>query len=130
MAKKEIFYTPKAPLPKGPYSQAVIHNGILYISGQGPVDPKNGNIVRGTIEEETRTTLNNIKTIVEEAGFGMEDVIKVNCFLSDMNDFEKFNKVYAEFFLKDPPARSTLQAGRLPVDIKVEIDAIVAKRQP
>lgn len=128
MAKKQIFYTQKAPRPKGPYSQAVIHNGILYISGQGPFDPKTGNIIRGTIEEETQATLNNIKTIVKEAGFNMEDAIKVTCFLADMNDFEKFNKVYSEFFPVDPPARSTLQASRLPADMKIEIDAIVAKR--
>lgn len=128
MAKKQIFYTQKAPRPKGPYSQAVIHNGILYISGQGPFDPKTGNIIRSTIEEETQATLNNIKTIVKEAGFNMEDAIKVTCFLADMNDFEKFNKVYSEFFPVDPPARSTLQASRLPADMKVEIDAIVAKR--
>lgn len=130
MSKKEIFFTPKAPHPKGPYSQAIIHDGILYISGQGPVDPATGNIIRGTIEEETRATLNNIKAITEAAGFRMQDTIKVTCFLSDINDFEKFNKVYAEFFPEDPPVRSTLQAGRLPLDIKVEIDAIVAKRQP
>lgn len=128
MSKKEIFYTQKAPHPKGPYSQAVIYDGILYISGQGPFDPQTGTIIRGTIEEETRLTLNSVKAIVEEAGFSMEDVIKVTCYLADLNDFEKFNKVYAEFFPKDPPARSTLQAARLPADMKVELDAIVAKR--
>ncbi|MBI4709692.1 MAG: hypothetical protein HY759_01055 [Nitrospirae bacterium] len=75
MAKK-IFYTDNAPTPKGPYSQAVIHNGLLYISGQGPVDPETGTILRGTIEEETEITLNNIKTIIEEAGASLKDVIK------------------------------------------------------
>lgn len=128
MSKRKVFYTPKAPRPKGPYSQAAIYDGILYISGQGPVDSRTGNILRGPIEDETRLTLNNIKTIVEEAGFSMDEVIKVNCFLADMSDFEKFNKVYAEFFPKDPPVRTTLQAARLPSDIKVEIDVIAGKR--
>ena len=123
---KKIFYSDKAPKPKGPYSQAVIHNGLLYISGQIPIDPKTGAIVRGTIEEETETTLNNIKNIVEDAGAGMKDVLKVTCCLADMDDFERFNNVYREYFKDEPPARTTLQAGRLPLDISIEIDAIVA----
>ncbi|MBI4838159.1 MAG: deaminase [Nitrospirae bacterium] len=125
MAKK-IFYTDNAPTPKGPYSQAVIHNGLLYISGQGPVDPETGTILRGTIEEETEITLNNIKTIIEEAGASLKDVIKVTCYLADMDDFGRFNDVYKEYFNDEPPARTTFQAGRLPMDIQVEMDAIVA----
>jgi 2-iminobutanoate/2-iminopropanoate deaminase len=126
MAEKKLFYTPKAPKPKGPYSQAVIHNGLLYVSGQGPVDPETGLIKRSTIEEETKTVLNNIQIIVEEAGARMEDVLKVTCYLADMDDFARFNNVYREYFEKEPPARTTLQAGRLPMDIQVEIDAVVA----
>lgn len=126
MAEKKLFYTPKAPKPKGPYSQAVIHNGLLYVSGQGPVDPETGLIKRSTIEEETKTVLNNIKIIVEEAGARMEDVLKVTCYLADMDDFARFNNVYREYFETEPPARTTLQAGRLPMDIQVEIDAVVA----
>lgn len=127
MSKKEIFFTPKAPRPKGPYSQAVIYNGILYVSGQGPFLPEPGSITGQTIEEQARAALNNIKAIVEAAGFKMENVIKVTCYLTDLNDLEKFNKVYSEFFPKDPPARSTLQAAKLPADMKIEIDAIVGK---
>ncbi|MEK7307525.1 MAG: Rid family detoxifying hydrolase [Nitrospirota bacterium] len=126
MSEKKPFYTPKAPKPKGPYSQAVIHNGLLYVSGQVPVDPETGLIVRSTIEEETKTVLNNIKIIVEEAGASMESVLKVTCYLADMDDFARFNNVYREYFEKEPPARTALQAGKLPLDVQVEIDAVVA----
>ncbi len=126
MADKEIFYSGKAPKPKGSYSQAVIYNGLLYISGQVPLDPETGLIIRSTIEEETEAVLNNIKIIIEEAGADMKDVLKVTCYLADMDDFSRFNNVYKEYFQQDPPARTTLQAGRLPLDVQVEIEAIVA----
>ena len=122
---KQVFHSEKAPQPKGPYSQAIIHNGILYISGQGPVEATSGSVIRGTIEQETRVTLNNVKTIIEEAGYTMGGVLKVTCYLSNMDNFEKFNQVYGEYFSDAPPARTTTQAGRLPMNIKVEIDAIV-----
>ncbi|MDH4027938.1 MAG: Rid family detoxifying hydrolase [Nitrospirota bacterium] len=126
MAVKKVFNTDKAPLPKGPYSQAVINNGLLYISGQIPVDPASGSIVRATIEEETMTVLDNIRTIVEEAGAKMDDVLKVTCFLADIEDFSRFNEVYERYFPKFPPARTALQAGKLPMDVQIEMDAIVA----
>ncbi len=126
MAAKKIFYSDKVPKPKGPYSQAVIHNGLLYISGQVPIDPETGLIIRGTIEEETGAVLNNVRIIVEEAGASMKDVLKVTCYLADLDDFDRFNNVYKEYFRQDPPARTTLQAGRLPLNVKVEVDAIVA----
>jgi len=129
MADKKIFSSDKTPKPKGPYSQAVIHNGLLYISGQIPIDAETGLMVRGTIEEETDAVLNNIKIIVEEAGARMEDVLKVTCYLSDLDDFERFNNVYKEYFKHDPPARTTIQAGKLPLDVQVEIDAIVAIKE-
>jgi len=124
---KEVFRTEKAPLPKAPYSQAVIHNGILYVSGQAPVDPATGRIVRGSIEEETRAVLDNLKTIVGEAGYRLEGVLKTTCYLSNMDDFDKFNAIYGEYFKEKPPARTTIQAGRLPANIKVEIDATVGQ---
>ncbi len=125
MVKRQAFHSDKAPQPKGPYSQAIIYNQLLYVSGQGPVEPATGNILRGTIEEQARATLNNLKTIIEEAGYALEGVLKVTCYLSNMDDFDTFNKVYSEYFPDAPPARTTIQAGRLPMDIKVEIDAIV-----
>jgi len=125
MAGKEIFYTYKAPEPKGPYSQAVIHNGVMYLSGQIPLDPA-GVPVRGTIEEETAAVLENIKIIVEEAGARLEDVLKVTVYLADMEDFKRFNDVYKNYFPENPPARTSIQAGKLPLDVQIEIDAIVA----
>lgn len=126
MLEKRIFSTDSVPKPKGPYSQAVIHNGLMYISGQIPIDTKTGMMVRGTIEEETEIVLNNIKAIVESAGASMKDVLKVTCYLADMDDFGRFNDVYKEYFKEDPPARTTIQAGRLPLDVQIEIDAIAA----
>jgi len=126
MAGKQIFFSEKAPKPKGPYSQAVIHNGLLYLSGQVPVDTVTGLMVRGTLEEETETVLNNIKIITEEAGAGMEDVLKVSCYLADIEDYAMFNNVYQKYFIENPPARTVIQAGKLPMDVQIEIDAIVA----
>ncbi|MBI4844753.1 MAG: RidA family protein [Nitrospirae bacterium] len=126
MAEKRVFSSDKAPKPKGPYSQAVIHNGLMYISGQVPLDFETGMVVRGTIEDETRAVLENIRTIVEGAGAGMKDILKMTCYLADMDDFQRFNSVYREYFDDEPPARSTIQAGRLPMDVSVEMDAIVA----
>ncbi len=126
MAGKKVFFTHRAPEPKGPYSQAVIHDGLLYISGQVPVDPATGELVRGTIEEETEAVLNNIKIITEEAGADMDCVLKVTCYLADIHDFPRFNVVYEKYFAQYPPARTTLQAGKLPLDVQVEMDAIVA----
>ncbi|MBI5742076.1 MAG: hypothetical protein HZA16_15365 [Nitrospirae bacterium] len=123
---KKIFYTDKAPAPKGPYSQAVIHERLLYLSGQIPIDPAGGTLVRGTIEEETGAVLDNIRIIAEEAGAGLGDVIKITCYLADMDDFPGFNDVYRKYFPDNPPARTTIQAGRLPLDVQVEIDAIIA----
>ncbi len=126
MSEKKVFCSDKAPKPKGPYSQAVIHNGLLYISGQIPVNPETGIIVRGTIEEEAEIVLNNIKAIIEDAGADMKDVLKVTCYLADMDGFERFNNVYKEYFREEPPARTTIEAKRLPLDVQVEIDAVVS----
>ena len=126
MADKKIFYSERVPNPKGPYSQAVIHNGLMYISGQVPLDPVSGEVVRASIEEETEAVLNNIKIIVEEAGSSMEAVLKVTCYLADIEDFARFNTVYEKYFPRNSPARTTFQAGRLPLDVQVEMDAIVA----
>ena len=126
MAGKKIFCSDKAPVPRGPYSQAVIHDGLMYISGQVPVDPVSGSLVRATIEEETETVIENIKIIVEEAGAEMESILKVTCYLADIEDFPRFNSVYEKYFAKYPPARTTLEAAKLPMDVQIEMDAIVA----
>ncbi|MBI4687284.1 MAG: hypothetical protein HY756_05830 [Nitrospirae bacterium] len=126
MSKKKIFTSENAPKPKGPYSQAVIHQGLLYLSGQIPIDPKTNTLLRGSIEEEAKLVLDNMKAIITDAGAGMQDALKVTCYLSDMEDFGRFNEVYKEYFTENPPVRTTIQAGRLPLDVQIEMDAIVA----
>jgi 2-iminobutanoate/2-iminopropanoate deaminase len=122
---KEVFKTNRAPAPIGPYSQAVKAGSLLFISGQGPIDPKTGKKVAGDIKEQTRQVLENIKGILEAAGLTLENVVKVNVYLKNMNDFPKMNEVYKEYFKENPPARTTVQATP-PADIDVEIDAIAS----
>lgn len=129
MGDKKIFFSDRAPRPKGPYSQAVIHNNLMYISGQIPVDTETGLMVRGTVEEETEAVLNNLKIISEEAGAGLGDVLKISCYLADIGTFARFNAVYEKYFSVDPPARTVIQAAKLPMDVQIEMDAIVALRQ-
>lgn len=126
MAEKRVFCSDRAPSPKGPYSQAVIHNGLLYISGQIPIDPETGSVIKGTIEEETEAVLENLKALVEDAGASLSDVIKVSCYLTDLGNFQRFNEIYKRYFWDDPPARTTIQVAGLPLNVQVEIDAIVA----
>lgn len=127
ITNRQIFSTDKAPQPIGPYSQAVIYNDLLFISGQGPINPEMNKVVDNSVEEQTRQTLSNLETIAEEAGFAMKNVLKVTAFLADIDDFTAFNEVYKEFFANSKPARATIQAGKLPFGWKVEVDAIVGK---
>ncbi len=124
---KEIISTDKAPAPVGPYSPVVAFDKLIFVSGQGPIDTETKELVAGTIQEETRVTLENIKNILEDVGSSMENVLKVTAYLGDMNNFFAFNEIYAEYFPSDPPARTCIQAGRLPFDIKVEIDVIACR---
>ena len=123
---RKVILTKNAPQPKGPYSQAILYNGILFISGQLPIDPKTDKPIRGTIEEETTRVLENIKAIVTEAGGDMNNILKMNCYLANMDDFQGFNHVYTSYFSSKSPARTTIQAARLSLDARVEIDAVVA----
>lgn len=123
--KKEVIITEKAPKALGPYSQAIKSGSWLFVSGQGAIDPSNQVFTPMSIAEETRLALNNLKAIVEYAGASLENVVKTTIFLEDMNDFQEFNKIYAEYFTQNPPARSTIQAAKLPKGFKVEIEAIV-----
>lgn len=125
---KQILPTTKAPAPVGPYSPVVAFQNLIFVSGQGPLDPETQTLTSGTVQEETRLTLKNIRNILEDVGSSMDHVLKVTAYLSDMNDFGDFNEVYREFFVADPPARTCIQAGRLPFDIKVEIDVIACRR--
>ena len=126
MQKKKIILTSKAPQPRGPYSQAVIHNGILYISGQCSIEPATNKLIKGSIERETVRALENIKAIILEAGGSLENILKITCYLANMDDFSAFNNAYKDYFIEEPPARTTVSSGRLPADMKIEIDAVAA----
>jgi len=126
VAEKKVFETDKAAVLGGPYSQAVIHNGLIYISGQGPIDPQTNELTLGTVEQEAQLTLENIRIILEEAGSSLDKVLQVTVFLLDMKEYGRFNEVYRRYFQKDLPARTCVQAGKLPFGIRVEIDAIAA----
>ena len=121
---KKTVSTEKAPKAIGPYSQAVISNGVAYLSGQIPLDPATNQLLEGDIAAQTERVLQNLKAVLEASGASLESVVKTTVFLKDMGDFPKMNEVYGRFFATNPPARSTVQAARLPRDVSVEIDAI------
>jgi len=123
---RETVSTDKAPKAIGPYSQAVIWNGIAYLSGQIPLNPANNQLLEGDIAAQTERVLENLKAVLEACGASLESVLKTTVFLKDMGDFPKMNEVYSRYFATNPPARSTVQAARLPRDVSVEIDAIAA----
>lgn len=124
MGERIAFETNKAAELGGPYSQAVIHNGLVYTSGQVAIDPATNEIVSGTIEEETGVAMENIRIILNEAGSSLEKVLQVTVYLTDIRDYGRCNEVYAGYFPKDPPARSCIQAGKIPFGLRVEISAI------
>ncbi len=116
--------TSKAPAAVGPYSQAVQHGSLLFVSGQIPMDAATGEMVAGDIAAQTRKVIENLTAVIEAAGFSLRDVVKCSCFLQDMNDFTAFNAVYGEYFGQALPARETVEVARLPKDARVEISAI------
>jgi 2-iminobutanoate/2-iminopropanoate deaminase len=124
---KRIVFTEKAPKPVGPYSQAVISGGFVFISGQIPINPQSSKIVEAEIEAQTVQVMENLKNILETIDLTLDDVVKTSVFLSDLNDFQAFNMVYGRYFDKNPPARTTAQAG-LMTGVLVEVDAIAKKR--
>ena len=121
---KRIIKTGEAPQAIGPYSQAVVAGGLVFDSGQIPIEPVTGEFIPGGIAEQTVQVLRNVSKVLEAAGTGLERVVRTTVFLADMNDFAVMNEVYAGFFGVEPPARSTVQAARLPRDARVEIDVI------
>jgi 2-iminobutanoate/2-iminopropanoate deaminase len=124
---REPIQTSGAPNPIGPYSQAIAVEGLLFCSGQGPIDPATGQLVEGGVVEQTEQTLRNLGAILAAAGLGYGDVAKTTCYLRDMDDFKAFNEVYARYFREPFPARTTIQAGRLPLDIDIEVEAIAVR---
>ena len=123
MEEKKVFKTDKAAVTGGPYSQAIIHNGIIYVSGQGAVDPSTNQIKLGTIEEEAELAMTNLRIILEEAGSSLDKLLTVTVYLKNMRDYASFNTVYKRYFTKDLPARTCIQAGDLPFGTRVEITA-------
>ena len=124
--KREIS-TEKAPGAIGPYSQAVEAGGIIYTSGMIPIDPETGELVTGSVEQQAKQAISNLKNLLEAAGSSMDKVVKTVVFISDMEDFAKINKVYGEYFAQPYPARSCVQVARLPKDVAIEIEAIAEK---
>ena len=121
---KKIISTDNAPAAIGPYSQAIQFGNLLFVSGQIALDPKTGEIIDGDIEVQTKRVLENLKAIIEEAGMTLKNVLKCSCFLKTMEDFVKFNSVYDGYFGESLPARETVEVGRLPKDVLVEVSAI------
>ena len=125
---RRIVSTESAPQAIGPYSQAIQFGNFVFSSGQIPIDPRTGQFVEGGIAEQTEQVLKNLSEVLRAAGVGLADVVKTTVYLADMGDFGAMNEVYGRFFPENPPARSTVQAARLPRDARVEIDVIAIKR--
>ncbi|MDL2311958.1 RidA family protein [Bacteroidales bacterium OttesenSCG-928-B11] len=124
---KKVIKTEKAPAAIGPYSQAIEANGMLFISGQIPVDPAIGKVVEGGIVEQTEQVMKNIGAILEEAGYSYSNVIKSTCLLSDMANFKAMNEVYGKYYAVDAPARAAFAVRELPMGVLVEIETIAVK---
>jgi len=121
---KKVIQTEKAPKAIGPYSQAIQAGNFLFLSGQIPLDPTTGELVKGDIRKQTQQVLENIKGVLESQGLGMEDIVKVTIFLKDIGNFNQVNEVYATYLPSSPPARSTVEVAKLPRDADIEIEAI------
>ena len=121
---KEIIYSKNAPEPIGPYSQAIKFNNLVFTSGQIAIDPISGNFVDGDIKAQTKQTIKNIENILEAAGSDLSKVIKVTVFLKDITEFTAMNEIYEEYLGKSKPARSTVEASKLPKDASIEIDVV------
>ena len=121
---KTIISTPKAPAAIGPYSQAVLVNGMLFTSGVIPIDPETNTLVEGDVTVQARQAIGNLKNLIEASGSSMDKVVKTTVFIKDMNDYGKINDIFKDFFTSDFPARSCVEVARLPKDVLIEIEAI------
>lgn len=124
MAKKELIWTDKAPRPKVPIAQAVRFGNLVFTSGYVALDPKTGDFSGGDVRAQTRQIIEHLRTILQEAGTSLNNVLKLNCYLRDLADFEAYNEVYKEYFRENPVARTSVQVGRMPGDYALEIDMI------
>jgi len=127
MTSKKVILTDKAPSPVGPYSQAIQAGQFLYVAGQVPLNPETKEIIQGDIQKATKQVMENIKAIVEEAGYSMKDIVRCRVYLKNMDDFGKMNEIYGTYFPEEPPARVAFEAARLPLDVDVEISATAWK---
>jgi 2-iminobutanoate/2-iminopropanoate deaminase len=121
---RKTISTPNAPQAIGPYVQAVQVGDLIFVSGQIAINPKTGFVIDGGIEAQTDRVMNNIKAILDAAGSSLEKTVKTTVYLADLNDFQKMNEVYGNYFPHDKPARATVQVSRLPRDVRIEVDAI------
>jgi 2-iminobutanoate/2-iminopropanoate deaminase len=121
---KKVIATGQAPKALGPYSQAVVWNGLVFLSGQVALDPATGQVVEGDVAVQTARVLDNLKAVLEAAGSSLPQVLKTTVYLKDLGDFARMNEAYGRYFPQDPPARSTVEVARLPRDVRVEIDLI------
>jgi 2-iminobutanoate/2-iminopropanoate deaminase len=126
---KEIIFTQKAPKAIGPYSQAVKAGGFLFVSGQIPINPETGDLMTSSIEEQANQVILNLKSICEAAGSGLEDIVKLTIYLTDLGNFAKVNEAMLEYFLEPYPARATVEISALPLGVNVEMDAIVISHE-
>jgi len=124
MSEKDAIISDELPAPKGPYSPAIRAGGFVFVSGQGPIDPATGEVVKRDVQQQTRLVLENVRAFLGAAGSSLDKVVKTNVYLSDIANFAAMNEVYATFFTAEPPARTTIQAAALPLGIDVEIDVI------
>jgi 2-iminobutanoate/2-iminopropanoate deaminase len=122
----KIISTPNAPAAIGPYSQAVVSKGFAFLSGQIPLDPATGQVIEGDIAAQTQRVLENLKAVLDGCGSSLDRVVKTTVYLTDMREFARMNEVYARYFPANPPARATVEAARLPRDVRVEIDCIAS----
>jgi 2-iminobutanoate/2-iminopropanoate deaminase len=121
---KKVVHTPAAPAALGPYSQAIVANGMVYLSGQIALIPETGLLVGEDVEVQTKQVMENLKAVLEAAGSSFSQVVKTSIFLKNMDDFSKVNAIYGTYFTQDPPARETVEVARLPKEVKVEISMI------
>ena len=123
----KVVYSPQAPEPIGPYSQAILAGNMLFVSGQIAIQKSTGNLITGNIEDETTQVMINLSEVLKAAGITFKDVVKCSIFLKDMGNFPKVNEIYGQYFTENPPARETVAVSRLPKDVNVEISCIAVK---
>ena len=121
---KKVISTESAPKAIGPYSQAIVANGFAFLSGQVAIDPATSQVIEGDITAQTARALENLKSVLEACGSSLAQVVKTTVFLKDMGEFAKMNETYGSYFVENPPARATVEAARLPRDVRVEIECI------